>query len=234
MGQYDRDYYRTGSQSAMGGMRLWSFNTWIIVINVVIFLLDGMSHGVLSDWGCFTINDAIYHGQVWRFITFQFLHANPTHIFFNMFALYFFGRLIEGYLGSRRYLAFYLLSGIGGALGYMFFYYTGVLGAVSGSLVGASAGIFGVLIAASRLAPNAMVIVLVFPMRLRQMVWIFIAMAVYTIFTEGHNAGGEAAHLGGAVVGFLLIRNERWLNFANFRWPRKFSGDRNSVFKNWR
>jgi membrane associated rhomboid family serine protease len=234
MGQYDRDYYRSGSQSALGGMRLWSFNTWIIVVNVVVFLLDGMSNGLLSNWGSFTLEDGVYRGQIWRFITFQFLHANPTHIFFNMFSLYFFGRYIEAYLGSRRYLAFYLLSGIGGALGYIVLYYAGLLGSHSGSLIGASAGIFGVLIAAARLAPNARVLVMVFPMQLRQMVWIFIAIAVYTIFTSGPNAGGEAAHLGGAVVGFLLIRNERLLNFADYRWPRKFSGDRNTVFKDWR
>jgi membrane associated rhomboid family serine protease len=53
--------------------------------------------------------------EFWRFISFQFLHANLSHLLFNMIGLYFFGSIVEQYLGSKRYLAFYLLCGVAGA-----------------------------------------------------------------------------------------------------------------------
>jgi membrane associated rhomboid family serine protease len=93
-------------------------------------------------------------------------------------------------------------------------------------LVGASAGIFGVLIAAAHVAPNAMIMMMFppVPMRLRTLAWVFIAIAVYTVFTRGRNAGGEAAHLGGAIVGFLLMQGERILTDGR-RAPRGFPLD---------
>ena len=135
MGIYDRDYTRPGYQSptsgSVGTVRMWSVNTWIIVLCIAVFvlsnlitarvLIDGQMHRVSLPemWGYFSVNTAVLHFQVWRFITFQFLHANFTHILFNMIALYFFGPLIETYLGSRRYLAFYLICGIAGPIMYM-------------------------------------------------------------------------------------------------------------------
>jgi hypothetical protein len=49
------------------------------------------------------------------------------------------------------------------------------------------------------------------------MAWALLAIAAYTVLTNGNNAGGEAAHLGGAAAGFLLIKNPQILNFANYR-----------------
>jgi membrane associated rhomboid family serine protease len=155
----------------------------------------------------------------WTLLTYMFLHGGIMHLLFNMIGLYFFGPLIEAYLGSRRFLAFYLLCGIAGPFGYM------ILWALSNStawqliqdasvpLVGASAGIYGILIAAAQIAPNATVLLYgVFPVKLRAMAWILLGVAVYTVLTSGNNAGGEAAHLGGAVAGWLLIRNWHVLN----------------------
>ena len=77
------------------------------------------------------------------FITFQFLHANGEHILFNMIALFFFGPLIESFLGARRYLAFYLICGIAGAVSYLGLWSAHILiGNSYEPLIGASAGIF--------------------------------------------------------------------------------------------
>src|SRR5579884_2398963 len=121
MGIYDRPYYNQsrGGNSAINTMRLWSVTTWLIVINIAVFVGDRFTNGLLTDWGYFSADTAIYHAQAWRFISFQFLHAGLEHIFFNMLALYFFGPFIERYLGSTRYLAFYLLCGIAGAVMYL-------------------------------------------------------------------------------------------------------------------
>ena len=211
---------------------MWSVTTWLIVINVVVYVLNGFSDDLVARWGYFSATTAIYDLQLWRFITFQFLHANLSHIFFNMLALYFFGPLIENYLGSRRYLAFYLLCGTAGAAMYLILWVLGFLeSGAQTPLIGASAGIFGVLIAAARVAPDTTVMLMFppIPMKLKVLAWIMIGIAVFTVFSNGRNAGGEAAHLGGAALGALLIWQPQLLNVFEL-WPpkrrkRKFFGD---------
>ncbi len=203
--------------------------TWLIIANVAVYVIDwllfraGYGYQVLYPnvrlifspldfWGHFSAANTVFGLQLWRLITFQFLHANLTHLIFNMLSLYIFGPLVERRLGSAKYLRFYLICGTGGAVAYLGLYLNGVLIGHSWTpLVGASAGIFGVLMAAAHVAPNATVMMLFppIPMRLRTMAWAFIGIAVYTVFTRGRNAGGEAAHLGGAIVGFALMQGER-------------------------
>src|SRR5690348_16828059 len=132
MGIQDRDYTRTSTRfapaaSAVGRMRMWSVTTWLIAINVAVFVLDVVTGGLLREWGCFSADTAIGGLQVWRFITFQFLHFGTWHIFGNMLALYFFGPMIERYLGSKRYLAFYLICGVAGAVMYLLLMYAHML-----------------------------------------------------------------------------------------------------------
>jgi membrane associated rhomboid family serine protease len=224
MGIYDRDYVRQPARSnAFGGMRVWSVNTWLIVINVAIFLVDGMLGHQLFALGYFSVSTAIFGLQVWRFITLQFLHANIQHIAYNMIALFFFGPIVEQALGSRKYLAFYLLSGIASGGSYVILWAAHILiGNPDTPLIGASGSIFGVLIGAAFIAPDVTVMLDFFiPMKLRTMAWIMLAIAAYTVVTNGGNAGGEAAHLGGAAAGFALIKNPQVLNFVDFgRGPR--------------
>ena len=216
MGFYDRQYARRPytSSGPFGAMQMWSVTTWLIATNVAVYLIDSLTGGRLGDWGYFSADTAIFHLQVWRFITFQFLHANVQHILFNMIALYFFGPMVESWLGPRRYLAFYLLCGIAGAVMYLILWMTGVLFTDPRvPLVGASAGIFGILIGAARIAPNATVLVYgLIPMQLKVMAWILLAIALWVVFSGGENAGGQAAHLGGAALGALLVWQPQWLN----------------------
>ena len=115
MGLNDRDYYRRPGRSPFGTLPVWSVSTWLIALNVAVFVLDIVLRGLLFRIGSFSAVTAVWELQVWRFVTFQFLHAGVGHIFFNMLALYFFGPMIENYLGPRRFLAFYLLCGAAGA-----------------------------------------------------------------------------------------------------------------------
>src|SRR5262249_59019076 len=120
------------------------------------------------------------------------------YMLFNMFSLYFFGRMIESYLGRRRFLAFYLLCGIGGPVAYLIMW-AGVWRSMSAwtPLVGASAGIFGVLIAAARIAPDATVLIYgSIPAELQTVGWGFIGIAVFPVFSPGTNAGRRAGSLG--------------------------------------
>jgi membrane associated rhomboid family serine protease len=220
-------------QPPVGDLRAAWVTNALILINVIVFIadwwltrhghgyrmltprgwypppqIDPYGLGPLELWGFFSPQTAVLHGQFWRFITFQFLHAGTAHLLMNMVSLYFFGPMIEQYLGRARFIAFYLVCGIGGAVSYLILWTTGILiGSPWLPLVGASAGIFGILIAAALVAPDATVMLLFppIPMRLKILAWIMLGLAAWTVITHGRNAGGEAAHLGGALVGYALI-----------------------------
>lgn len=232
----DRSYYSgDGGGGGLGGRRGGgvfggggapkSFTVWLIIVNVVVFILNsilaGSSRGTSFSpeaLGNLNIGQAVEGFQVWRFVTYQFLHGDFFHILFNMLILYFFGRYVEGHLGSKRFLAFYLICGCFAGLVFV------VLGYVPGllhvskdtKLVGASGSVFGVLIAYAAMAPNQVVNLWgVIPMTMRTLAYGLLGIAVFSIVVGSGNAGGEAAHLGGAVMGFILIHNAKWLGFAD-------------------
>ena len=212
---------------------------WILAINVVVFVLGHYllpAHRVIDPQTgrvsllaspvdsalSFSYDMAVQKFQIWRFVTFQFVHANLLHIAGNMVALMSLGPVVESFLGRRRFIAYYLLCGMVGPIGFL------VLMAFGGSdkypanasLVGASAGVFGVLVGAAVIAPDEWV-QLIFPptpVRLRTAAILMLLLAIYTVFAFGgdnqHNAGGEAAHLGGAVMGYWLIRKPERLDWA--------------------
>ena len=198
-----------------GAMKMWSVTTWLIVMNVAVFVLNGLTNGLFWAVGAFRIDLAIQHLQVWRFITFQFIHAGIGHIFSNMLGLYFFGPMIEGYLGARKFLAFYLLCGMAGAALFMILWEASVMGqSREVELVGASAGVFGILVAGAVIAPNTTVMLLFppIPMRLKTLALVLLGIELFTILEHGAFAGGQLGHLGGAALGYLLIRQPRILD----------------------
>lgn len=248
MGIYDRDYTQADSQMGKGYKRMGNFMMpapgWLsmvgilMMINLAVFVLDKMlfnfGHvGVnfhnayamppLEYWGHFSTALGFEKFQIWRVISFQFLHADVMHIFLNMLGLFFLGPMIEQYLGSKRFLAYYLICGVGGAIFYLFMGKLGIIDTqgilpVKGAipLIGASAGVFGVMAAAARVAPNTQVLVMfIIPVKLRIVIWFALAYAALTLLNKGNNAGGEAAHLGGAILGFALIAKPSLLNFAD-------------------
>ena len=165
----------------------------------------------------------------WRFIGFQFLHFNWIHLLFNMIGLFFFGGIVESYLGRKRYLAFYLLCGVFGAILYLTLNLLGYIasdvigvdmripGLLFGGtwvpLVGASAGIFGILMAGAYLVPREEVLMFfVVPIPLRNLAYVLLLIAFVTVLTGGKNAGGEAAHIGGAIAGWYFIRHTHHLH----------------------
>jgi membrane associated rhomboid family serine protease len=185
----------------------------------------------------FSTKRVVGGAELWRLVSFQFLHADLFHLMFNMLALYFFGVLIENVLGGKRYLAFYLSCGIAGGLLYLMLNLAGYLwveqaglpaipgllfNATGTPLIGASAGVFGVLIGGAFLAPQARVLVFfVIPMKLATLAWVLIGVSVVTIIFGWDNAGGEAAHLGGAAAGWALMRHPGRLH-RFFDWLGRF------------
>jgi len=230
MGLNDRDY---SSDRGRGfSPRRFSANTWIIGINVAVFLLQAVSPTLgpsIFGLGHFSTHEVTLAGglEFWRLVTFQFLHGGIGHVFFNMLGLYYFGPIVEGQLGAKKYTAFYLTCGIFGGVMYLLLNAGGALFAQMGwpmvpgllfndtrtPLVGASAGVFGVLMACAYIAPTAPVQLLFPPvaMKMRTLAYAYVGIAAVSLVFGAKNAGGEAAHLGGAVAGFFFIRNSHLL-----------------------
>ncbi len=207
MGYADRDYFRETSGRPPGRLAGAPVVKWLLIVNLGVFavalLLDFREASV--EFGKFTIREGIAGVQVWRLITFQFLHGDFGHLLFNSIAIYFFGAFVEQQLRSRAFLVFYLLCGVAGALGYA------ALVSISDAyrdvgVVGASGGIFGILVVAAMIAPD-MRVQLLFPpvtLTMRLMAILMLGWGLLVVVTGGQNAGGEAGHLGGALAGFLL------------------------------
>ncbi len=236
MAYYERPYYQDQPRSPFGGRLTGkSVVTWLMIINIVVFLLDGVFHGSSRasaltpiQYFYFSIEKAFMELQLWRILTYQFSHADFFHILFNMIGLFFFGRMVEAHLGSLRFLVFYLLCGASGAVFMVLLQFIPGLLRVDAAtaLVGASGSIFGVLAAAACIAPRQTVMLIFppIPMQMRTMVLVFMGIAVISVLAGSRNAGGEAAHIGGAILGFILIKNLWMLNWTTkLRSIRKLS-----------
>lgn len=196
----------------------------LIIICVVVYIVGlfrqvpiapGVYEPFLTQLGYFSWETCFVQGELWRIITYQFLHANIGHLVFNMWALFFFGPHIEYIMGPKRFLAFYLVCGVAGALfsALLGHWMYGAVWPLIG-MVGASASIYGVMIATAFLYPDARISLLFPPVTLtmRSFALIILGIATVVILSSGHNAGGEAGHLGGAIMGLIIMIIWKWRN----------------------
>jgi len=244
MGLYDRDYTREGfglgnhyePQMRMALPRMTSMVKRLLIINVVVFVpcfLIVRLGQFIFHW--FSVYPATFGMclQLWRPITYQFLHAGPWHIFINMLVLYFFGPILERLWGSRKFLTFYLVCGAIGGLFYPLLVLVGWLGV--GQLVGASGSILGILAAAAILFPNMRVYVWgIFPVKITVLAIIFAAISIITLLRPDQyaNAGGQAAHLAGMAAGAFYVLAESWRNKLKSKiragaWEKKMAAQQN-------
>lgn len=190
--------------------RLTPVVKWLLIANVGIFILDVFTGHHLINFGAFAIQSALFEFRIWEFITFQFLHASVGHVLFNSIGLYFFGPWMERWWGSRKFLIFYLLCGAAGAAFFTLLTFLHILPTGQGSaLVGASAGIYGIFVGVAVVAPDLRVMLLIPPIELsmRQLAIALLVISTGAILLSlGGNEGGEAGHLGGAILGFFLMR----------------------------
>jgi membrane associated rhomboid family serine protease len=184
----------------------------------VLVILTGRQSSPLLIWGCMNAA-AVLHGQIWRLVTYQYLHdvGYIWHILLNMLAVYFLGPPLERYWGGKRFFLFYT---VGGTLGSLFYLVLVVLGALpDGIMIGASGCILAVLGACAVLFPHFQLILFVFPVPIRFAAILFTALYVLNILTQGANAGGDAAHLAGLAFGVLwpLYGRRFWQNYRLLR-----------------
>tara|TARA_B100002019_G_scaffold49555_1_gene42172 strand:+ start:8838 stop:9698 length:861 start_codon:yes stop_codon:yes gene_type:complete len=210
----------------------------IILINIIVFVSINIVQVILTISGLssfFTlfINKLMLPAslgtfilQPWSIITYFFLHMSFMHILWNMLFLYWFGKIIYDNIGNNALISLYVLGGIIGGLFYMAIYniipYYG--DRVSESLMlGASAGVFSVVVGSATLMPNyTFHLLLIGPVRIKYIALFYVLLSFFDV--AGTNAGGEIAHLGGAFIGYIFIRQlqnginigEGIINFINF------------------
>ncbi|MHC4563197.1 MAG: rhomboid family intramembrane serine protease [Planctomycetota bacterium] len=226
MGFYDRPYLRDGHGG--GGLR-GSFSAGVrfgmprpakavktmLLINVGAYVIQVLA-GDHDPTGSQPVSSAFAvmvseWWQLWRYVTFQFLHGGIGHIFWNMLWLYFLGSMLERHLGTRRFAWFYLTSGAVAGIAYA------VIGSMVGldpssTLIGASGGLFAIALGCAVVFPNVRVLLLfMFPIPLRIAVLFFFgrsALIVLEAVAEQAYSNAfwsEIAHLGGAAGGALWI-----------------------------
>lgn len=185
--------------------------------------------------------------KLWQPITYMFLHDGFQHIFFNMFAVWMFGRIMEVQWGSKRFLRFYLLCGIGAALTQEICQYIHYEMALSqyamvsiGSstipmkayldtilTVGASGAVYGILLGYGMTFPNNEIFIIPIPVPIKAK-WLIIGYVILELGLGIRNSAADNvahfAHLGGMLAGFLIMlywkHKDRRANdnHINFTW----------------
>lgn len=202
---------------------------YLLLTNIVVFMLQWVfeqRHIDLSDFGGlhFILADRFNPLQLF---TYMFMHASLTHLFFNMFALWMFGGIIERTLGQRRFLLYYFVCGVGAGLcqelwqtGEYFIqgldqYQTVNTGQSlipmsdflnQWTTIGASGACYGVLLAFGRLYPNERIMMLIppIPMKAKYFVAGYAVIELVSAFATSSNIA-HFAHLGGMLFGWGLL-----------------------------
>lgn len=204
----------------------------LIIINILMFLATF----VAESWGInlnyylglhFFLNDSF---QVYQPLTYIFMHGGLSHLFFNMFALWMFGRILENVWGSKNFLIYFLICGIGAGVVQEIVQYISINMDISSfeqarglalssydramvysripSTVGASGSVYGILLAFGMMFPNEKLFIIPFPFPIKAKFFV-IGYAIIELVTGLSNNPNDNvahfAHLGGMLFGLILI-----------------------------
>ena len=193
----------------------------LIIANCVALLATTLlpfGDDIVERFALFNVESPFFHS--YQVFTYMFLHGGVSHLFFNMFALWMFGRQLEYELGSQRFFIYYMVCGIGAALLQLGVGYAEYIHAVSANnsiygamhllripTVGASGAVFGLLLAFGVLHPNNIIMLMFPPVRMKAK-WFVVIYGLMELFfgLSGYQAGvAHFAHLGGMLWGLALL-----------------------------
>ncbi len=192
----------------------------LIGINVLVFLLinvpatlfrlmgNGMLDNFSNEYLALPASLPRLATHFWTPVTYMFMHHDIFHILFNMLWLYWMGQIFEEYLGNKRLVNLYIMGGLAGALFYVLAYnifplFSEVVPVAT--VIGASASVMAIVVATATLLPDYTIyLMFIGPVKLK---WVAIFYVIIDFLSiTGPNAGGEIAHLGGALLGFIYIK----------------------------
>ena len=205
----------------------------LLIINIIFFIATYILQNQFDmvRWlSVFYFDSPLF--RPWQVISYMFMHASIDHIFFNMFALFMFGPILEYSLGSKRFFNLYFICGIG-AIALQWIVQAIEIHQLIGSFVvhkdttaipeviskisniydtpilGASGAIFGVLVAFATLYPNMEMLIFFIPIPIKAK-YVISVYIIYEIYSSIHQTSGDnvahLAHIGGAIFGFVLIK----------------------------
>ena len=173
----------------------------LIIINTLVyivqFLFDGPDEKISSVIALFPYNTPFF--KPYQLVTHMFAHGGFFHLLFNMFVLWMFGSMLERIWGPKRFLIFYLACGLAAGVAH--------LALENVAAVGASGAIMGLFAAFAYLFPNTEMIMFPIPVPVKAKYAIAL-LAAYDLFSGVNPLGDNIAHfahLGGLVMGFILV-----------------------------
>ena len=195
----------------------------LIAINAVVFIVLGVLN-VISTLFSFSwvyelakaqlVMPAAWYALLlkpWTIITTFFFHEGIYHILINMLVMFWFGQIIQEYLGNRRVTALYVMGGLAGGLLYLVGYNSlPILVGIRDStyLLGASGAVYALVVAAATLVPNyTFHVFFLGPVRIAYIAGFYVLLSFLEL--KGGNTGGNLAHLGGALFGFVFVKQLR-------------------------
>ncbi|MCM1312369.1 MAG: rhomboid family intramembrane serine protease [Bacteroides sp.] len=181
----------------------------LLLLNVVVFIIDmlfPMISGGISLSGIFGLRYFLYPGfHFYQPLTYMFMHGGLMHLFFNMFALWMFGRVMEMVWGGQRFLFYYLFCGIGAALVQELGQFFGLISPYA-MTIGASGAVYGILLAFGMTFPNERMFIIPIPIPIKAKYFVMFYAAVEVLEGMSLSDGvAHFAHLGGMLFGVILI-----------------------------
>lgn len=183
----------------------------LLILNVLVFaaqwIVGPMDYprqidGIALYGGLRFFLDPNFH--IYQLFTYMFLHGGFTHLFFNMFALWMFGRVMENVWGPHKFLIYYIVCGIGAAL------MQELISLITMSpsfTIGASGSVYGILLAFGMTFPNERIFIFPIPVPIKAKWFVigYAALELYSSISSTMDGVAHVAHLGGMLFGLLLI-----------------------------
>ena len=187
----------------------------LLIINTLMLLAMSINEEfMLEKFALFYPASPFF--KPYQYITYMFMHGGFAHLFFNMYALFLFGSVLEQVWGSKKFFIYYMITGLGAAA---FFTFTNWLVSTGYSpeqyidllrtpTVGASGAVFGILLGYGMLFPNNVLQLLIPPVALKAkwLVIIYGALELVLGITAPGSNIAHFAHIGGMLFGFILIK----------------------------
>ena len=180
-----------------------------LVVNIgSLFLVKGLGNELISQYLAFPADFAQWPLRFYTLLTYAFLHKDLFHILFNLLWLYWMGNLFLDFLKPRQFQVVYWGGAIIGALAFaLIFNLSPQLNASGASLIGASAAVMAIFSAVATLVPNYSIRLLLFgDVRLKYLLLVYVLIDIVGTSPGSGNIGGNLAHLGGALFGFVYIK----------------------------
>jgi membrane associated rhomboid family serine protease len=177
----------------------------LLIINLVVWLACLLFKHLELYLALFNYDSGYF--KMYQLVTYMFTHVSFDHIFFNMFALFMFGGVLENFWGQKRYLIYYMVTGIGaGLVQLLICHLQGIVEPVP--TIGASGAIFGLLLAFGMLFPDTPLYLMFIPIPVKAK-YMVIGYGLIEFFFGVANSSGDNvahfAHLGGMLFGIILI-----------------------------